>query len=273
MTVGHVDRGAAPAVRERSPWRAVAVPSEHGGWGLTLEPVLLGLLIAPSSAGLALGLAAFLAFLVRTPLKLVLVDVRRGRWLDRTRLALGVALAELAVLAALAAVAVQLAGWGWAAAVAVAAPLVAVELWFDIRSRGRRLVPELCGSVGIAAAAAAIVVAGRDGPALAAAVWLVLAARAVGAMPFVRVQIARLRRRATSVWHSDAAQGFAVAVAAAAAAVDRRVIAGSIAVAVLCLFHVVWARRPAVPAKQLGAGESVLGVGLVLATASGVLLA
>ena len=63
------------------------MPDEHGGWGLTAEPALLGLLVAPSWAGAALGIAAFLAFLVRTPLKLVLVDRWRGRWL---RPALGI---------------------------------------------------------------------------------------------------------------------------------------------------------------------------------------
>ena len=42
----------------RSPLRAVAVPSEHGGWGLTAEPVLLGLIVAPSAAGACLGAAA-----------------------------------------------------------------------------------------------------------------------------------------------------------------------------------------------------------------------
>ena len=68
-------------------WRAVAIPSEHGGWGLTLEPALLGLLVAPSIAGAAIGLAAFLAFLVRTPLKTVLVDRVRHRELDRDRVA------------------------------------------------------------------------------------------------------------------------------------------------------------------------------------------
>ena len=49
-------------VKERAGWRAVAMPSEHGGWGLTLEPVLLGLLVAWSGAGVALGIAAFSAF-------------------------------------------------------------------------------------------------------------------------------------------------------------------------------------------------------------------
>ena len=67
------------------------IPSEHGGWGLTLEPALLGLLVAPSIVGGAIGVAAFLAFLVRTPLKLVLVDQHRHRVLERTRLAVRVA--------------------------------------------------------------------------------------------------------------------------------------------------------------------------------------
>ncbi len=36
-----------------------------------------------------LGVAAFLAFLIRTPLNLALVDARRDRWLERSRMALG----------------------------------------------------------------------------------------------------------------------------------------------------------------------------------------
>jgi hypothetical protein len=71
----------------RSPLRAVALPTEHGGWGLTAEPALLGLLVSPSVAGVALGLGALVAFLARTPLRVVLVDRWRGRDLDRTRLA------------------------------------------------------------------------------------------------------------------------------------------------------------------------------------------
>ncbi|MCB0972737.1 MAG: YwiC-like family protein, partial [Acidimicrobiales bacterium] len=61
----------------------MAMPTEHGGWGLTLEPVVLGLLVAPSIAGTCIGLAAIVAFLARTPLRIVLVDLRRRRWLPR----------------------------------------------------------------------------------------------------------------------------------------------------------------------------------------------
>ena len=32
--------------------RTVALPVEHGGWGISLEPVVLGLLVAPSASGI-----------------------------------------------------------------------------------------------------------------------------------------------------------------------------------------------------------------------------
>jgi YwiC-like protein len=252
-------------------WRAVAMPSEHGGWGLTLEPVLLGLVVAWSGAGVALGVAAFAAFLVRTPLKLVAVDLRRGRWLDRSRLALRIAMVELIVLGSTVALAVALAGWSWLAPAVVAGPLVAIELSFDVRSRGRRLVPEFCGAVGITAVAASIVLAAGRSSGLAAGVWLVLAARAVGAIPFVRVQILRLRRGQGPVWQSDLAQVVSVAVATAAVVADRRLLLGLVGVVVLAAAQSVWVRRAPILAKQVGLRQMGMGLALVAVTAVGVL--
>jgi hypothetical protein len=258
-----------PAVR--APWRSVAIPSEHGGWGLTLEPVLLGLLVAPSGAGMALGVAAFTAFLLRTPAKLIAVDVRRGRWLDRTRRARRVAIAETVLLVSSLAVAVALSGWSWLVPVLIAGPLIAIEFAFDIRSRGRRLIPELCGAIGISAAAASIVIAAGQGGGLAAGVWLVLAARAVGAIPFVRVQIVRLRRGRGPVWQSDIAQAVSLAVAAGAVLAEQRMLAGALGVAGLAGAQCVWVRRPPMPAKQIGLRQMGMGLALVVVTAAGVL--
>jgi hypothetical protein len=255
----------------RAGWRAVALPSEHGGWGLTLEPVLLGLAAAWSGAGVALGIAAFTAFLLRTPAKLVAVDVRRHRWLDRTRLALRIAVVEVMLVASCVAVAVLLAGWAWLAPVVIAGPLVAIELSFDIRSRGRRLLPELCGAVGIGAAAASIVLAAGRGAGLAAGVWLVLAARVVGAIPFVRVQILRLRRGQATLWHSDLAQALSLVVAVAAVVADQRLLLGLVGVAALAVAQLVSVRRAPVPAKRLGVRQMAMGLGLVAVTATGVL--
>ncbi len=120
---------------------------------------------------------------------MVVVDLRRKRWLDRSRLALQIAAAQLFVLGAAVGAAILLAGWSWFVPVVVAAPLVAVEMSFEIRSRARKLMPELCGAIAVAAVAGSIVIAAGRSSGLAAGVWLVLAARATGAIPFVRVQI------------------------------------------------------------------------------------
>ena len=267
MSATHVARPA----QERAGWRSVAMPSEHGGWGLTLEPVLLGLLVAWSAGGLALGVAAFTAFLLRTPAKLVGVDLRHRRWLDRSRIALRIAIVELIVLVVAMTVAIVGAGWTWLVPVAVAGPLVAIELWFDVRSRGRRLAPELCGAIGIAAVSASIAIAGGRSGALAVGLWLVLAARSIGAIPFVRVQIGRLRRGHGPVWHSDLAQVAAVMVAGAAVAVDGRLLAGLLAVAAGAVVQSVWVRREPIPAKQIGLRQMAAGFALVAVTAVGVL--
>lgn len=260
----------AGSASERAPWKAVAVPSEHGGWGLTLEPVLLGLLVAFSWAGVAIGLAAFIAFLVRTPLKLALVDRRRHRMLPRTRLATRIAVVELVVLGVLATSALLLAGPGWLVPVAVAVPLVAVELWFDVRSRSRRLVPELAGSVGIAAVVASITIVGGGGVRLAMALWSVLAARAVASIPYVRTQIVRTRRGSAPLAGTDRFQLAGVAIAVVAVVVDTAMLLAAVTIGAIAVAQSVAMRRPTIPPiKVIGVRQMLLGVTVVAAAAIG----
>ena len=265
-------RAAAPSVAHARPtWRAAAIPSEHGGWGLTGEPILLGLLLAFSWPGLAIGLAAMLAFLARTPLKLAMVDRRRDRELERSALARRIGAAELVAITGLGAAALLGAGWQWLTPVAVALPLFVVELWYDVRSRGRRLVPELCGAVGMGAIAAAIVIAGDGGVPLAVASWLILAARSIGAIPFIRTEILRLHRGTATTRSSDLFQLLAVVVATLAVVVDVDVFLGALGVLVIVGLHLLWVRRATVPpAKVLGLRQMGLGFGLVAATVIGV---
>lgn len=256
-------------VRERSLLRAVALPSEHGGWGLTLEPGLLGMLLAPSWAGLAIALAALIAFLARTPLKLVAVDVRRRQWARRSKVALGVGGAELIAFGGAAVAALWSAGTAWLVPVAIITPLIVVEVWYDVRSRGRRLVPELCGAVGMAGVTASVVLAGEGGARLAAGGSMVLAARSLAAIPFVRVQVQRLRRgsSAVRVGPSDAAQVIALIVGAGAAVVARRALGGLVLLVVAAGLHMRWVRQPPVAAKVLGVRQMLLGLCVVAGTA------
>jgi hypothetical protein len=256
----------------RAPWRTVAIPTEHGGWGLTAEPALLGLLVAPSGAGVLLAVAALVAFLARTPLKVILVARFRHRHDERTATARRVLAGEAAVLIALVVGIAMTAEprWWWPAA--VAAPLVALELWFDMRSRSRRLLPELAGAVGIGAVAAMIVLADGSDESLAVGVWLLLAARAVTSIPAVRAQIARVHHKVPArapVLLGDLA---ALAGAAVAVAVDHDLLAGAIAVMGVVVTQRVMARRAIPPPKVIGLRQMALGLGVVLVTATGVWL-
>ena len=257
-----------PAPSPRSALRTVAMPTEHGGWGLTGEPAILGLLLAPSWAGACLSFAAVLAFVVRTPLRVALVDHHRDRRLPRTALAWKVLAVELAAAGALVTLALALAAHPFWWPIAAAAPLVAVELWFGARSRSRRLVPELAGAIGVSGVAAAIVLAGSGGDRLALGAWLVVAARATTAIPHVRAQVQRLHGRAASAGPLIAADAAALTLAALAVAIEPAVAAGAAAIVALVALGWALGRSPA-PAKVLGLRQTFFGLAVVIATAAG----
>lgn len=213
-----------------------------------------------------------LAFVARTPLKAVLVDRWRGRTLDRTRVAARIATVELAAIAAL----------GWAAfswsldprfwvPLAVAAPLVGVELWFDMRSRSRRLIPELAGTVGMGSVVAAIVLVGDGSASLAMGLWVVVSARAAAAIPYARNQVFRAHGRPITRWHSDLAQVLAVAAVLTAWLLGAVPLGALLAVAGAASLNLVWSRGPIRPAKVVGMQQLFLGVAVVAVTAAAVL--
>ncbi len=249
------------------------MPTEHGGWGLTLEPVLLGLLVVWSGAGVGLGLAAFVAFMARTPLKIVLVDSRRGRFLPRTSVARRVLAAESALLLMLVGGAMAQGASPFWTPLIVIAPMVAVELWFDMRSRSRRLLPELFGAVGMGGGVAVIVLAGGGSARVAGACWLILAARSVTAIVTIRDQVGRLHGRHGNPRLVISADLAAIVIAASALLVDRSAILGVIAVVTAIAIQRAFNVRPTPRAVVLGVRQTLLGLAIVAATAIGVLWA
>jgi hypothetical protein len=271
------DRRGAPAdatavehrPRPRSALRSVVVPTEHGGWGLTLEPVLLGLIVGPSLSGVGLGLGAVVMFLARTPLKVLLVDVHRHRRLDRTRLTRwAIGCYALALGACVAVPLVRAPARTWLP-LTVMAPLVGTELWFDMRSRGRRLIPELAGAIGIAGVAAMMVFAAGRPTATAVACWALLSARAVTAITTVRDQVRGLhgrRRQPMLVLVGDVG---ALSLAAVAVLVEPAAMAGAAAVGALVVTQRLLRLRPTPRAVILGLTQTGLGLVLVGITALG----
>lgn len=247
-------------------FRAVALPTEHGGWSLTLEPVVLGLLVAPSSSGFALGVVALLVFLSRTPGKIAVVDSRRGHWRTRSRLAVlvvGLELVLVGVFGALAVTTAEAAFW-WPFAVAL--PLLATELVYDARSRSRRLAPELAGAIGVGSMAAAIALTGGASPEVATGLWMVIAARSIAAVTFVRVQLRRAKGHEYQTWHGDLGQLLAVGVATIALVLNFVPGLAIVAICFAALFNAVMLRRPPVPTPVLGSQQIGLGLLVIFVT-------
>ena len=137
-----------------------------------------------------------------------------------------------------------------------------------MRSRGRRLVPELAGSIAVAGVSAMIVLAGGQPLRLALAMWLVLAARCVTSIPWVRAPVARLHPDPTAA----ASPTFDLASAALgvlAIAIDRRLLLGAGAAAMVIAVQHLWGRRPPPRPAVIGIRQMLLGVGVAIAAALG----
>ena len=262
---------ADESATHRAPgWRSVGLPIEHGGWGFTLEPALLGMLVAYSAAAWELAVASIAVFLARRPVKLVLTDLVRRRWLPRSRVALGFALAYGAVAGLGLAGAIVTATSQFWSPLLVAAPLAAIALYADARSRSRGLVPELAGAVAMGATVTMIALADSWDPAPAWGLWLVLAGRAVATVVLVRGQIRRVHGRPAGASGIYIVQGGTVAVLGAAAVADVVPWLSVVALAGIAALAYRSLSVPPVQAKTVGWTQMVVGMAVVLLTATGV---
>ena len=251
--------------------KGMALPTEHGGWGFVLEPVLLSLLSAPSVGGASLSFAAVSFFLVRQPLRILLSreepvwSSSRRRWaLFFASLYLGFAVAGIVTC-------VSLCGLAPVWALVLSSPLVLLFFFYDRRGRSRNLIAELAGPLGLAGSAPAVALAAGWDPVDAAVLWILAAARVVPSILYVRARLRlgrgeRVNRRNVVVWHC-VFLGVAVALALGGFAPLTAVAA----IATL-LARAAWglSGRPGVsPATRIGLVEILYGVFYVLLIAGG----
>ncbi|HVU34981.1 MAG TPA: YwiC-like family protein [Opitutaceae bacterium] len=175
-----------------SPWSDLVLPKEHGSWSLALEPVALGMISAPSWAGLALSVATVAAFFTRRPLRIGVTEQRAARRLAARR-------------AAVACGAVVLAGWcgalfgagtGWWPWLLPSAAAGAFFLFFDLQQSGREQHAEIAGATAFAWLPAVFAALAGWPARSAAALGVIMLVRAVPTVLTVR---AWLRGRKTGV--------------------------------------------------------------------------
>lgn len=251
--------------------RGVALPNEHGSWGILLEPLVAALAVAPSGGGFFAALFVVGAFLSRQPAKIVGSDLKAGRRLPQTR-------AAAAFLAAYGSFsAVGLTGAFYFSETWSLLPLLALvpfgifQFYNDISRKNRELIPELAGAIAISSSAPAIAMsAGWNWPE-AALLWCVFVCRSVPSVVYVRQ---RLRLEKGKPFTRSAP---VLLHAAGLGAVAALVIVGSASYLILPVFAFLMfrsvsglsARRRKLKAVQLGIRETIYGAVLVLSVIIG----
>lgn len=260
--------GKRPHAKNGVRIKTVALPAEHGAWGLLFEPIVLALLLATSIAGVYLALSAVGLFLARHPLTLLALN--RRRLSPRTRLAKQFAAFYLIVAGLTLLEALRSAQYSFALPLLVAAPMALWHFVHDCTGRRRVLLPEAAGAVAISSIAPAIAMADGWSTAGAFSLWAIMISRAVPAIFYVRACLAKGHGRATSLGptmlaHLIAVAGMAGLVAAGLA--PRLVI---IAVSVLLARAVIGSVKAShLTVRQLGFSEVGFGAAVVLAVLFG----
>jgi len=245
---------------------SVFLPKEHGSWSLALEPVALGLLVAPSLAGLGLAAAALAGFFARRPLRSALAAEPPGRR--------GRARPVLALLGGLALLGLAEAGLvgGWTRLWPLLAAVLpgALFLSFDLRGEARAALSEVSGAACFAFVPATLAaLAGAPTPG-ALSLAAVIFARSLTAILTVRACLRRAKGRPA---RATGPQLVSVVAAAAVALLAHAGLApwGAAAAAVALPVRTALALRPrhsARTARQLGIAEAVFGTVYVAAVAT-----
>lgn len=241
--------------------RAVALPVEHGGWSLLLEPIVLGLILAPTVPGLFVSFAATGAFLARHPFKLAVRDWRRKLHSPRTVMAERFAILYVFIAIFGLTFAIKTGGTALLFPLLLATPSVILQLFYDATARSRALIPELAGSISTGAVATAIAISGGWPHPAAFGLWVILAARALPTILYVRARLQLLHRKQASPSGVIVVHLLAVLVLIALATVRLVPYAAVLAILILCLRASVGFSKfdRQVTAKKLGMREVAFG--------------
>ncbi len=252
-----------------TPLRNIALPTEHGGWGFSLEPGLLALLLSPGPETLGLLLLGLFGFLARHPLKLAYQDLSRNRRYPRTGLALKVGRLYLG-LALLGLLLTALTAQGpFLLPLLLALPLGAYMLWADLRGEARNLFPELAAALFMAALAPAGALAAGLPWQVALGGFLALALRDVAALYYARTQVLRARGERPKLYPAFLALWASGLLALGLALQGLLPYPSALALLLLTLYGSLALLRPPVPARVIGWTQMGFGLLIVLSTALG----
>ena len=247
--------------------KTLVLPVEHGVWGFWLEPSLLGLLLAPSWAGLCLVLAALAAILCQQPLLIAMADFRRNKMYPRSFHAMRLALL-FGLLAGILLVASMLLAdtMRFILPLLLAAPLVVVQLSARIANRGRDLGIELLGASALSALVVSVVFIVGVSTTLGTILACIIVARNIPSILYVRARLRLERGEAIKPWVSIGMSALALLCLSLLTFTDLVPVVTLLAF-VLLLFRAVWGLsrwRLPLKAKHIGMLEMFYGLIVVM---------
>ncbi len=198
--------------------RGVALPHEHGAWGMLFEPIVAAMAIAFSAASPLIAVAFIGGFLIRQPLKVLMAGLKAGRTMPQTPAArkfLAIYLA--AFMAGAAGTLLLMSGPATLLPLLIAVPLAALSIYYDAIGQSRRLVPELAGSIAITSSAGVIALAGGWSIEGAVDLWIIMLCRWVPSILYVRNRLLLEKKKSFSAAVPVAASAAAVLITAALA--------------------------------------------------------
>jgi hypothetical protein len=169
--------------------RQIALPTEHGGWGFLLEPLVAGLAIAFSAAAPLIALMTIGAFLTRQPLRILIADRLGMHSRERALAALWFCLLYSTVFAAGLGGTLLTAGPRVLLPFVFVLPFILLQVYSDVRRQSRQLIPEVTGAVSISASVAVIGLAGGLSWAASLALWAIFISRLVPSILYIRQRL------------------------------------------------------------------------------------
>ena len=169
--------------------KSIALPNEHGSWGILFEPLVLGIAVAPSAASPFVALLYIGAFLSRQPLKWYIADLKAKRERGQTAAARMFAFAFLSIAAVGFFGALAFAGVTAMLPLILTAPLGLITLWFDVSGKSRRVAPEMAGVVTLASSAGVCGLAAGWSVAASVALSIVIILRLIPSMLYIRERL------------------------------------------------------------------------------------
>ena len=241
--------------------KQIALPTEHGSWGFLFEPLLAGILIAPSIASIWILLMIVGAFLTRQPLKIYLNDLQAKRNLPQTEAAF-----RFILIFGIISTVGLLGSLYFAKAESfypflLILPLGIYQIYCDASKKSRQLLPELTGAVAISSSVAAVTIAGGFSWTTSLALWTVFICRLIPSILYVRNRL-KLEKGKSYSSISVAITNFLAFVVVGFLATNGLIPKLPVAMFFILMIRSVWglsSYRKRVKAMKIGVWEVIYG--------------